>query len=52
METQMIDDDFDEEIEDRGDVIAYIKLNETKYPLYKGNNYVGRYRYSTPKCCD
>jgi hypothetical protein len=47
METQVIDDDFqgsDDEIEDRGDVIAYIKLDETKYPLYKGNNYIGRYK--------
>lgn len=48
METQQIIDDFqesdEEEIETRGDVIAYIKLNETEYPLYEGNNFVGRYR--------
>jgi hypothetical protein len=47
METQMIDDypeSDEEEIEDRGNVIAYVESNEVKYPLYKGRNFVGRYR--------
>jgi hypothetical protein len=46
METQMIDDipeSDEEEIEDRGNVIAYVESNEIKYPLYKGRNFVGRY---------
>lgn len=45
METQMIDDYSDEEeIEDRGNVIAYVESKGIKKPLYKGRNFVGRYR--------